>query len=182
MIIRPAQISDYARIASLHADSWRRTYRGLFSDAFFDHEADADRQRVWMRRLESAPANQYVLVAEEAANVTGFICIYGGEDPRWGALIDNLHVAHKLRRRGIGRQLMAQAFAWLEQHHATAAVYLWVMENNLNARGFYENLGASNTGVVEKPNPVGGGSARNCRYVWASPLHLCHSLIAQKEP
>jgi hypothetical protein len=43
MIYRQAQPVDAPSIAQLHADSWRRTYRGLFSDDFLDNRADDDR-------------------------------------------------------------------------------------------------------------------------------------------
>jgi len=33
---RPARASDSEAIAALHADSWRRHYRGAYSDAFLD--------------------------------------------------------------------------------------------------------------------------------------------------
>jgi len=72
---------------------------------------------------------------------------------------------------------MALAFNWLRTEYADASVYLWVMENNQPARSFYETLGADSTEVIDKPNPVGGGSARNCRYVWASPQQF-HNILA----
>jgi ribosomal protein S18 acetylase RimI-like enzyme len=172
MIYRAAQAADREQIARLHADSWRRTYRGLFSDHFLDYEADADRLQLWEQRLHSPRTDQCVFVADERGSVNGFICVYGDDDPQWGSLIDNLHVAHATKRRGIGSHLMTHAFGWLAQHYANSGVYLWVMQSNQSARRFYEKLGASNAGVIDKPNPTGGGSARNCRYVWGAPKQL----------
>lgn len=172
MIYRQASYADHAQIAFLHADSWRRTYRGLFNDVFLDQEAEADRIQAWAQRLNSPATNQAVFVAQKDTSLQGFICVFGRDDPQWGSLIDNLHIHHNAKRRGIGRHLMISACQWLAQHYVDTAVYLWVMENNQPARRFYEMLGANNTGVIDKPNPVGGGTARNCRYVWGSPLHL----------
>ncbi len=176
MQYRQAKYTDHELIAHLHADSWRRTYRGLFTDAFLEHEADADRVRVWAQRLKTPAANQAVFVAEANGVIQGFICLYGGDDPQWGSLIDNLHILHGEKRQGLGRNLMTRAFDWLMDGYAGSSVYLWVMENNQAARCFYEKLGADNAGVIDKPNPVGGGSARNCRYVWDSPLQLRSTL------
>jgi GNAT superfamily N-acetyltransferase len=169
MKYRPARSSDARQIALLHADSWRRTYRGLFSDDFLNYEADADRTRVWNERLGCSRADQFVCVAEDSGIVKGFICVYGNEDPEWGSLIDNLHVTFTSKRQGLGTMLMTEAFKWLESIFATEPIYLWVMENNAPARQFYEKLGASNAGAIDKANPVGGGSAMNCRYTWPSP-------------
>jgi ribosomal protein S18 acetylase RimI-like enzyme len=169
MNYRKAQIADVEQIAQLHADSWRRTYRGLFSDSFLDNDAETDRLQAWSQRLNSPTPQQYVMVAEQNNVLQGFICVYGNDDPRWGSLIDNLHVRHDARRRGIGRQLLQHSFTWLVRHYPDCGVYLWVMANNHGARRFYEQLGAQNVELVDKPNPVGGGSAHNCRYIWVNP-------------
>ncbi len=66
---------------------------------------------------------------------------------------------------------MMHAANWLNNHAPQAGVYLWVMEANTAARRFYDLLGASNVGIIDKIDPA-GGSARNCRYVWSSPDHL----------
>ena len=164
--IRLARLSDTKQIALLHADSWRRTYRGLFTDEFLDHEANAERIQTWCTRLQAERPDQCVYVMENGSTVNGFVCAYGNEDATWGSLIDNLHVRHTSRRQGIGTHLMHYAFNWLALHYPSNDVYLWVMENNQPARRFYEKLGAVNAETLDKPNPVGGGSALNCRYVW----------------
>jgi ribosomal protein S18 acetylase RimI-like enzyme len=166
MIYRTAQPSDVEQVALLHADSWRRTYRGLFTDEFLDKEADSNRRSVWHMRLTSNRPNQFVCVADDGGKIVGFVCAYGHDDDAWGSLIDNLHVVPEYQRRGVGTLLMTHAFTWLRGRFPADAVYLWVMARNSQARQFYEKLGASNAGVVDKPNPVGGGSALNCRYVW----------------
>lgn len=166
MNYRTATPSDVNQLALLHAESWRRNYRGLFTDDFLDNEADSNRKIVWAERLNSNSPEQFVCVADQGGKIVGFVCAYGREDNTWGSLIDNLHVAAGYQRLGIGTQLMMTTFAWLHTHYPDDSVYLWVMKKNMQARKFYEKLGASNAGVVDKPNPVGGGSAFNCRYIW----------------
>jgi len=166
MIYRHAQAADAEQIALLHAQSWRRTYRGLFSDDFLDNQADTDRQRVWHARLTNTRPEQFVYVADDRGRIAGFVCACGRDDPQWGTLIDNLHVAAGYQRRGIGTQLMLQTFSWNQKYYSADGIYLWVMARNAAARKFYQRLGAMNAGEVDKPNPVGGGSAINCRYAW----------------
>lgn len=174
MNYRAATKSDAAQIAHLHADSWRRTYRGMLRDDFLDGELVRNRLGVWNDRLGSIRTDQFVLVAENQKQVLGFICVYGNEDPHYGSLIDNLHVAHAHKREGIGTFLMRQAGCWLEQNYEQYGVYLWVMEANQPARRFYEKSGSTNAGIIDKPNPAGGGSAPNCRYIWSSPERLAN--------
>jgi ribosomal protein S18 acetylase RimI-like enzyme len=163
--LRTAEAGDAESIAQLHTDSWQRTYRGMMTDDFLDGAALANRRQVWHGRLRSVRPDQFVCLAEDGPRIVGFICAYAGEDPVWGSYIDNLHVAHDRHGHGIGRDLMRRAAEWLRATHPDAGVYLWVMEANTRARAFYDHLGATNAGTVDKEDP-GGGHAPNCRYVW----------------
>ena len=169
--LRTAQADDADVIARLHAESWRRTYRGMMTDEFLDGDALENRRRVWGERLGKPAANQFVCVAQDHSTILGFICAFAEEDPAWGSYIDNLHVIHAMHRRGIGRALMQSAAEWLCRVQPDRGVYLWVMEANTSARAFYERLGAMNAGTIDKIDP-GRGHAPNCRYVWARPRVL----------
>src|SRR4051812_39976477 len=114
---RAAIKSDAEQIALLHANSWRRTYRGMLRDDFLDGEAVKNRLEVWTDRLSGERPDQFVLIAENQKQVLGFICAYGNEDLRWGSLIDNLHVAHQHKRQGVGTLLMRQVGLWLNSNY-----------------------------------------------------------------
>jgi ribosomal protein S18 acetylase RimI-like enzyme len=163
--LRAADDGDAEAIAALHTDSWQRTYRGMMPDAFLDGGALEDRRRVWRERLGTPGADQFVAVAGDGSRIVGFICVFARGDAEWGAYIDNLHVVHDCKGRGLGRALMRRAAEWVCETQPGAGVYLWVMEANAPARAFYERLGARNVETILMSDP-GGGSAPNCRYVW----------------
>jgi GNAT superfamily N-acetyltransferase len=165
---RPATAPDAESIADLHARSWRENYRGAFRDAYLDGELPAERLRVWRERLDRPAGNQLVELAVDGANLVGFVCAYGAQDPGWGSLVDNLHVVHALKRSGIGSALMRQAGTWLASRYPDLEVYLWVLEVNSSARRFYEHLGARNAGVSTMETH-GGAVVRSCRYTWPRP-------------
>jgi GNAT superfamily N-acetyltransferase len=169
--VRVADPADAEAIAALHTDSWQRTYRGMMSDAFLDGPAIENRRRVWRDRLGTPDSDRLVVVADDGGRIVGFICVFAREDAGWGAYIDNLHVVHDWKGRGVGRALMRRAAEWVCTTQPGASVYLWVMEANADARAFYDRLGARNAETVEKTDP-GGGSAPNCRYVWPDPQAL----------
>jgi GNAT superfamily N-acetyltransferase len=176
MQFREAQHSDAEAIARLHANSWRQTYRGMMPDTFLDGDVVADRLQLWHDRLAHDRLThdrpeQFVCLAEDGANLVGFICAIGNEDPVWGSYIENMHVAQAYKRQGIGTGLMQAAAVWLKGRHADLGVYLWAMEANDAARRFYEHLGGANVGTMAKLDPA-GGSAPNCRYVWANAAAL----------
>jgi hypothetical protein len=51
MKYRQATASDVAAIARLHAESWRRHYRGAYLDSYLDGDVVADRIAEWSGRL-----------------------------------------------------------------------------------------------------------------------------------
>ena len=166
---RSARPSDARAISALHADSWRRHYRGTYADAFLDGDVDRDRVAVWTERLDDAGIRSQTLVAETRDGVVAFAHTIFDADPSWGALLDNLHVVHGEKRRGIGSRLLAlTAQAVLDRG---TGLYLWVLEQNVDARAFYEARGGR---CVERaPVPPPGGIASNLngspvglRYAW----------------
>jgi ribosomal protein S18 acetylase RimI-like enzyme len=169
---RPATPSDAAPIGRLHADSWRRHYRGAYSDAYLDGEVYEDRTAVWTERLSEVNADHYTIVAEMDDLIVGFAHTRLDEDPNWGALLDNLHVSYELKRHGVGRVLLAETAVVLSTRRPTSGLYLWVLKQNTAAQGFYRAQGGA---CVEEtfagPFP-GGGTAPSLRYAWANPSKL----------
>jgi GNAT superfamily N-acetyltransferase len=163
--------TDTDRIALLHAESWRRTYRGSYRDEFLDSDVVTNRLEVWRSRLAQDRKDQFVYLAEADSRLLGFVCVFANEDPTWGSLIDNLHVAYERQRSGIGTLLMGSAALWLEAHYGDIGVYLWALEANLQAHFFYERLGAVRAETKEFENP-GGGSSASWRFVWRRPTDL----------
>lgn len=162
---RMATFADYTEIARLHTDSWRRTYRGIYSDQYLDHEAAQDRLDTWHKRLGTVNPNQHVTVALLDDRLIGFCCIQLDDDPVFGSLIDNLHVASTLHRSGVGKMLLSYSAMIIRNKASGKKVYLWVYENNVNARRAYEHLGATNFETIDKKNDD-GSMARACRYTW----------------
>jgi ribosomal protein S18 acetylase RimI-like enzyme len=171
MQYRPANRDDIEPIASLHADSWRRHYRGAFSDSFLDGDVEADRLAVWADRLRQPRPDRRTIVAEQTGRVVGFSHVVLDDDPTWGALVDNLHVTHELKGRGIGSRLMAESAAVVVERTPTSGLYLWVLEQNRAAQAFYQALGGTCAGS-EPDEPPGGGTVIGLRYVWPDPSTL----------
>jgi GNAT superfamily N-acetyltransferase len=169
--LRPAVPSDAGRIAALHADSWRRHYRGAFSDAYLDGDVVADRRAVWTQRLDAADPSLATVVAEDRGALVGFAHTVLDEDPGWGALVDNLHVVNSAQGRGIGTLLMAWSAGVVLGRGQTARLHLWVLEDNVAAQRFYEARGGRPV-EREASEPPGGGTIVGIRYVWPDPTTL----------
>jgi ribosomal protein S18 acetylase RimI-like enzyme len=178
-----------AAIAHLHADSWQRHYRGVYSDAYLDGEVFDDRLAVWTERFALRNPDHITIVADDHGTIVGFVHVMLDEDPKWGALVDNLHVAHTHQRLGIGSELMAaaarvvlertpsaeetqpEATQETEPESTSRGVHLWVLEQNRPAQAFYESRGGACVERASEEAP-GGGAIIGLRYVWSDPAAL----------
>jgi ribosomal protein S18 acetylase RimI-like enzyme len=167
---RAAGPDDADAVARLHADSWRRHYRGAYADSFLDSDVVADRVSVWTSRL-AVPANSATVLAEDGTRLVGFVHAIFDADDRWGSLIDNLHVVHDRKRSGIGRALLTRAAEAVVERATGDSMYLWVLEQNSAAQGFYQATGGTcvEKATVPPPGGVPGrlNGAPNClRFAW----------------
>jgi ribosomal protein S18 acetylase RimI-like enzyme len=172
--IRLANSADCSAIANLHIESWRNAYRGMFSDKYLDEDIFAERRRLWAERFQNPTPTQHIIVGEDdsnirngpTANLIGFACAFAHEDPRWGSYLDNLHVLPSLKRQGIGARLTGHIAAWCAQTSPQEGMHLYVLEQNLNARKFYERIGGVVVEELVWLSPD-GGNLKSLRYAWS---------------
>lgn len=175
---RTAGPADAQAIAALHADSWRRHYRGAYADAFLDGEVADDRIAVWTDRLQQPDSRRHTIVAEHGGRLIGFAHTVFEDDPTWGALLDNLHVTYARKRQGVGSRLLdLTARAVIDRG---TGLYLWVLEQNVDAQAFYEARGAKRIErvLVSPPAERAGrlnGTPAALRYAWNDPAALLRS-------
>jgi GNAT superfamily N-acetyltransferase len=166
LVLEPALASDADAIAALHADSWRRTYRGMLPDSFLDDEVAADRAALWKSRFaDPAPERRLILKATRERALLGFVCVMLDVEPAWGARLDNLHVDARCKGEGIGYVLFQAARRWTAEVAPGQPVHLWVLEQNTGACAFYDRQGGE---VVEKAvrTLVPGCPVPELRYLW----------------
>lgn len=174
---RTASVSDSARVAELHAVSWRSAYRGFLSDAYLDGDILEERGRLWEQRLAQPSERQYVLLAEKSELLVGFVCVLLDEEPAWGAYLDNLHVRPADRGKSLGRRLLSQALLWVAQVEPGKSMHLLVFEGNTAARRFYERHGGALVETLTRRMPD-GGTPRVVRYRWHDPTRLLATVAA----
>jgi ribosomal protein S18 acetylase RimI-like enzyme len=171
---RAATPDDVEGIARLHADSWRRNYRGAFSDAYLDGDLVAERLSVWTDRLRPPHTGTFTIVAErtgpgpDTGAIVGLAHTILGDDPAWGALLDNLHVSHAQKRHGIGTRLMEETAQVLIARDPASSLFLWVLAQNTAAQAFYDARGGT---CVERQSRSPEPGDR-LRYSWPDPSRL----------
>jgi GNAT superfamily N-acetyltransferase len=176
LTVRHVGPADVDAVAGLHADSWRRHYRGAYSDAFLDGDVAADRRTVWSQRLAEDDGTTCTLLAEDDDAFVGFVHVAFDADPDWGSLVDNLHVVWTRKRQGVGTRLLSAAGSSVLRH-GRGGLYLWVLEQNTAAQAFYGARGGRRADRRLVPPPGGhadrlNGSPVGLRYVWPDPTTL----------
>lgn len=166
MITEPT-ISDVDAIASLHAKSWQIHYRGALSDDFLDNKVLQDRTKVWFERFNRPAADQFIRMVRVDGTIVAFMCAYFNESGQFGTLLDNLHVLPDMKGRGFGTALIGSLAQAIVARQLTGGMYLWVLQQNTKAIGFYKSLGGLHTETVTE-NGMGDSTITKLRFYWHS--------------
>jgi ribosomal protein S18 acetylase RimI-like enzyme len=169
-VLRVAGPDDAEVVAVLHAESWRRHYRGAYADSYLDGDVVADRRSLWSSRL-AAPGNSVTVIAEESARPVGFVHMVFDNDRQWGSLVDNLHVIPNRQRSGVGTALLTRVAGDVSERANGKSMYLWVLEQNAVAQEFYRAVGGTCVERAPVPSPGGvpgrlTGTPHCLRFVW----------------
>ena len=170
-MFRRAGPADAASVAALHADSWRRHYRGSYPDDYLDGPVFEERLAVWSERLSGPDGHGVTIVADDGGSLVGFVHLVLDADPEWGALVDNLHVRHDQQGSGFGTALLALAAAEVVACRPSSGLYLWVLEANMAAQAFYRARGARFEGTLVRASPAGNPLVA-LRCAWPDPSVL----------
>jgi ribosomal protein S18 acetylase RimI-like enzyme len=119
-----------------------------------------------------------ILVEEHNCTVVGFAHVVFADDPRWGALLDNLHVAHAHQRQGLGSRLLVLVAEAVCTRGRSTGLHLWEHEQNVNAQAFYRARRGKCVETTDIPAPGGipsrlNGKPTMLRYAWPDPSALC---------
>ncbi len=180
IVVRNARQTDAPRIAGVHVETWKEAYVGLLDASFLESMTPSRLTRHWRRALDEKRRNfdDSILVAATDKDVVGFVAVSACRDvfAPWEAEITMLYVLEAYRGAGIGRALMKGA----ADHALARGMFtggLWVLRDNLHARGFYEALGGDRCG--RKMDTVGGRSVPLVGYSWSEVARLAERAIPQ---
>jgi ribosomal protein S18 acetylase RimI-like enzyme len=163
--LRLASRADVPAIAAMHLASWRATYTAITPPEFMRSITLEGRIKRWEGAF-TPPASETTetTVAVDGQRILG-VCSFGPRREPIGASggeIYSLHVAPESLRAGLGRKLLDDALSRLSARGFTS-VFLWVLKDNANARGFYEARGWSRTGE-ERADDRSGFPIAEVRY------------------
>jgi len=163
-MITPAGPGDALALARVHVAAWRETYPGMLPQPFLDRMSPEIYAARWTPRL--LQGDEITLAAEGRDGLVGYAS--GDTMPRRGpasadAEITTLYVLRRAQGEGLGRALMRGLARTLAAKGAGSLV-IWVLRDNLRARGFYAAMGGVYAG--ERMERVGGWSVPSVGYRW----------------
>ena len=154
--ITPENASEASHI---YANSWKVAYRGIIPDAYLD-QLSLER---WTPFLKDSPFAGLILKVDEAYVATASITRARDDMMKgWGEVV-SIYVMPEHFGKGYGKKLFEHAIEALKEM-GLEQVYLWVLEDNRQARDFYERNGfwASNDKMTLT---IGGKVLTEVRYV-----------------
>jgi GNAT superfamily N-acetyltransferase len=157
--IRPARLDDAEPLGRCHLECWRETYTAMVDGAALAAALGAFDQRVdrW-RQILAGPHGTVLAVAGN--EVVGFASTGPPRDDDLDPDVTvELYALYVLRARwgtGLGHRLLAATVA-------DAASSLWVLRDNVRARGFYARHGYRPDGREERDELFGGLEIRMVR-------------------
>jgi len=163
-MVTPAGPGDALVLAQVLVRAWRETYPGMLPQPFLVRLSPQAYAARWTWRL--LHSDEITLAAEGPDGLVGYAS--GDTMPRRGPAaadceITTLYVLRRAQGEGVGRTLMTGLARALAARGA-ASLVIWVLRDNLRARGFYEAMG----GVVagERMERVGGWNVPSVGYRW----------------
>mgnify|MGYP005750503805 FL=1 len=162
MIVRPAQLSDAKKIARVHVNSWRTTYKGIIPDEVLDNLSYEKREERWATIIP----NEIVFVAEtKEGEIVGFST--GGKERSghyngYVGELSSIYILEEHQGKGIGKLLVKPIIQELEKLSIYSMIVLVLEEND--SRLFYEALGAK---IIDKLQvEIGGKKLNELVYGW----------------
>lgn len=161
--IRYADINDARTLGEIHSQSWKVIYKGIVPDEILNNITAEKREKYFEKALSQGWEEDALIFKEDKA--VGLICIGRcrdeDKDDSYGE-IWGIYLLPEYWNRGIGYELINWGLTELRKR-SYKKVTLWVLEENIKARNFYEKVGFKHDGTAKEINI--GKALKECRYI-----------------
>lgn len=157
-MLRWAVPDDAPGIAGVHVASWQEAYRGILPDVFLASLDRTARVRWWQHFITQGAR---VHVVEDDGAIVGFCSAGESDDDGWGEVF-SIYVHPARWGEGHGKVLLDGAEVKLSGDGHVRGL-LWVLEDNMRGRAFYERQGWR-LGRPFRLEVIGGAQVTEVRY------------------
>lgn len=147
-------------ISHIYEASWKSAYKGIIPQAYLDSIPEGH----WVQALDNPSWHTLIMLHGDIIIGTSSYCTSRFEDMNgWGDII-LVYLLPNYFGKGYGKQLLQAAIDGLTQMGYTD-IFLWVLEDNTQARHFYECFGFEASSAY-LDDDIGGKKLREIRYVY----------------
>lgn len=142
--IRPLQkTDDILAISNIYEQSWKHAYRGIIPDAYLDSIPHGQ----WANGLNVSGRYSLLLFDNGKLLGTSSFCKARMEDMDGFGEIVSIYLLPEAMHKGYGKKLLQAVINELKEM-GYQKIYLWVLEENINAHRFYERFGFTLSGRI----------------------------------
>lgn len=134
------QLDDRFAISKVYEESWKYAYRGIVPQDYLESIPEGQ----WASNIEQADRKNLVMFEDDKMIGTSSFGKSRVEEMNGFGEIISLYFLPDYMRKGYGR-LLLQAVVGELKKMGFDKVFLWVLEENRNARYFYEKCGFTQT-------------------------------------
>lgn len=155
-----APTDDRMAISKIYEESWKYAYKGIIPQDYLDSIPEGR----WVSNLNNPKWKTLVCIDNGRIVGTSSFCKSRFEQlHNWGEVI-SIYLLPDFMGKGYGKSLLEFAVAELK-NQGYEDIFLWVLEENIRARHFYEIFGFLQTDDFLEDN-IGGKPLREIRYVY----------------
>lgn len=163
MEIRPIrQTDDRLAISRIYEESWKFAYREIIPQAYLSGIPAGN----WAKAVDRDDMHTLLLLEDDCPIGTSSYCAARFPEFTGFGEIVSIYLLPQYMGKGYGRPLLDAAIAGLTQM-GFSQVFLWVLEENVRARKFYEKAGFTCSGRA-LADEIGGKALREIAYVRAA--------------
>lgn len=153
---------DFAALSRIYALSWKTAYKGIIPQQYLDELSETR----WADILSSGSWDSFVAIVDDGKYIGTSSISPAREEAMhgWGEII-SIYLLPDYFKKGYGKLLLDAAVSELAKS-GYDKIYLWVLENNANAKTFYEKNGFSPTSD-KMPINIGGKDLIEMRYIYS---------------
>lgn len=159
-IRRLSESDDRNAVSRIYEESWKWAYKGIIPQDYLDSIPSGK----WAAGLDTAGRSSLVMLENKEFIGTSSFCSSRFPEFEGMGEIVSIYLLPEFAGKGYGRQLLDAVIGELSDM-GFDEVFLWVLEENMRARGFYEKAGFTANGKFLEDN-IGGKDLREIMYTY----------------
>ena len=144
MRIKKADINDAELVGYIHSTAWKQAYNDIFPVNYLEADTPDVRAREFRESCRDERIFYFLLYEDKTA--VGIVKV----ESEWNQSCEilSIYILEEYRNKRYGKQFIA----YLKDTLKYKKIYLWVLEENMKARQFYESNGFCLTGKKREIN------------------------------